>query len=93
MGKYRIIVLDSAQKELNKIYKFGDKSSIKRVENIIIELYENPRTGLGKPEQLKFDLSGYWSRRINKKDRLIYRIEENTITVTIVSAFGHYSDK
>lgn len=93
MGKYKVIVLESAQKDLNKIYKSGDKSSVKRIENIIAELYDNPRIGLGKPEQLKFDLSGYWSRRINKKDRLIYRIEENIITVTIVSAFGHYSDK
>ncbi|MDR3694285.1 type II toxin-antitoxin system YoeB family toxin [Mucilaginibacter sp.] len=42
---------------------------------------------------MKFDLSGFWSRQINKKDRLIYTIEDNIVTVTIVSAKGHYSDK
>jgi len=53
----------------------------------------HPETGTGKPERLKFDLSGYWSRRINKKDRLIYFIQNEIVTVTVVSALGHYSDK
>lgn len=52
-----------------------------------------PETGTGKPERLKYDLSAYWSRRINKSDRLIYRIEDKIITVTVVSALGHYDDK
>ena len=85
--------MESAQKDLNKIYKSGDKSSIKRIESIITELYDNPKTGIGKPEQLRFELSGYWSRRINKKDRLIYQIEEKVVPVTIISAIGHYDDK
>ncbi|WP_295672350.1 type II toxin-antitoxin system YoeB family toxin [uncultured Mucilaginibacter sp.] len=42
---------------------------------------------------MRFDLSGFWSRQINKKDRLVYRIEDNIVTVTIVSAKGHYGDK
>jgi toxin YoeB len=60
---------------------------------IISEWYEHPETGVGKPEQLKFDYAGYWSRRINKKDRMIYRIDKDTVTVNIVSALGHYYDK
>ncbi|HTI59221.1 type II toxin-antitoxin system YoeB family toxin [Mucilaginibacter sp.] len=42
---------------------------------------------------MKFELSGYWSRRINKKDRLVYFIEHQVVTVTVVSAIGHYGDK
>jgi len=75
------------------IRKSGDKSSIKRIEQILEELSVHPEIGIGKPERLKFNWFGYWSRQINKKDRLIYKIENEIITVTIVSAIGHYNDK
>ena len=93
MGKFKVIISDRARKDLIAIQKSGDKASIKKVESIIAELYIHPETGIGKPERLKFELAGYWSRRINKKDRLIYSVENEIITVTIVSAMGHYSDK
>jgi len=93
MGKFRVIVSDQARKDLLQIQRSGDKASIKKVEQIISELYIHPETGTGKPERLKFDLAGYWSRRINRKDRLIYFIENDIITVTVVSALGHYSDR
>jgi toxin YoeB len=51
----------------------------------------NPTIGSGNPEQLKHHLSGFWSRRINKKDRIIYEIiEEPENLVVVVSALGHY---
>ncbi len=93
MGKYSIVVEKTAQKELQAHYKSGDKASIKRIEIIFEELSEHPQKGTGRPEQLKFGLSGYWSRQINKKDRLIYKIKEDVITVFVVSAVGHYGDK
>lgn len=93
MGEFKVIISDRAKKDLLLIERSGDKASIKKVENIISELYIHPETGIGKPEKLKFELAGYWSRRINKKDRLIYLIEHDVITVTIVSAIGHYGDK
>lgn len=52
---------------------------------------EYPEYGLGMPEPLKYDLSGYWSRRIDKKNRLVYRIENKRIV--IYQFYGHYSDK
>jgi toxin YoeB len=93
MGKYKVILSNRAKKDVSEIQRYGDKSSGKKIEAIISELYEHPETGAGKPEQLKFEYSGYWSRRINKKDRLIYRIDDDTVTVNIVSALGHYYDK
>jgi toxin YoeB len=93
MGKFAVIVEKAAQKELLAHYKSGDKSSLKRIEQIILELSEHPETGVGKPERLKFDLSGYWSRQINKKNRLVYRIDDKIITVTIIMAMGYYADK
>ena len=64
---------------------------IKKIDKIVKELNEHPHTGTGNPEKLKHDLSGYWSRRLNKKDRLIYEIfEKPERMVVIVSALGHY---
>lgn len=93
MGEYKVIISYTAQKHLFTIQKSGDKSSIKKVEKIIAELHIHPEIGVGNPERLKFELSGLWSRRINQKDRLIYKIEDEIVTVTIISALGHYGDR
>jgi len=91
MGKYNVDFKETAKIEILKIKKSGDKASIKKLEKIIEELSENPQTGTGNPEQLKHNLAGFWSRRINKKDRLIYEIiEEPENLVVVVSALGHY---
>ncbi len=70
MAKYIVQVSKSAQKDLVKIHKSGNKSDISKLTKIIEQLSETPFSGLGNPEMLKFNLSGFWSRRINKKDRL-----------------------
>ncbi len=71
MGKFRIEIKPEAQKDLEKHFKSGDKASIKKIERILVELSENPFEGIGQPEPLKHELSGYWSRRINQKDRIV----------------------
>lgn len=73
--------------------KSGNQSSIKKLSRILEELAENPFEGVGKPEALKHELSGLWSREINRKDRLLYRVKEEIVTVVVISAMGHYSDK
>jgi len=91
MGKYFVDIKDEAKIHFRKIYKSGDQATIKRLEIIIKELTQHPTTGIGKPELLKYNLSGYWSRRINKKDRIIYEIiEEPERMVVVISALGHY---
>lgn len=90
MGKYRIKIEALALEHLKKHKKSGNVSTIKKIEKIIKELAAHPRTGIGNPEMLKFDLRGYWSRRINLHDRLIYSIEDRVVTVYIISAMGHY---
>jgi toxin YoeB len=56
-------------------------------------LSKHPYKGIGKPEALKSNFSGTWSRRLNKKDRIIYQVNESIITVFIISAKNHYGDK
>lgn len=68
-----------------------DKKTLRRINQLIKDIDRNRNTGLGKPEPLRFDGSGYWSRRIDEKNRLIYKIEENEIR--IAQCRTHYGDK
>ena len=90
MGKYRVIIKPTAEKDLSKHKKAGSISSIKKILKILAELQEHPRSGTENPEELKYELKGFWSRRINKKDRIIYEIQEDIVTVYILSAIDHY---
>ena len=60
-----------------------DKKTIKRINILIIKVIErNKFEGLGKPKPLKHDLSGFWSRRIDEQNRLIYRIQNNILEIS-----------
>lgn len=61
---------------------------LKRINTLIAEVLRHPFTGVGKPEPLKGELSGYWSRRINAEHRLVYRFEDDTVLV--ISCRFHY---
>lgn len=65
-----------------------DKAMVKRINKLIAEARRTPFTGIGKPEALKHQLSGYWSRRITEEHRLVYAVEENQIVV--IAARYHY---
>lgn len=67
----------------------GQKIVIEKITNLIIDITEHPTTGIGKPEQLKHRLSGLWSRRIDKENRIVYEIQEDC--VIIHSLRGHYN--
>jgi len=94
MGEYRVAYENNHVKShLADIKKSGSQRDIKRVEKIFKELQKHPYTGIGSPEALKYELSGCWSRQINKKDRIIYMVDEIEKIVFILSAKGHYKDK
>ena len=92
MGKFRIEITKLAQQHLAKHYKSGNKPTIKKIQKMLLELSETPFSGTGNPEALKWELTGYWSRRINQKDRLIYKVAEELVIVYVVSVSGHYED-
>jgi len=93
MGKYFVDFEDIARKDLKAHYKSGNKATIKKIKKIFFELSETPYEGIVNQKALKYEFSGYWSRKINQKDRMIYKVEENIVTRPIVSVMGHYSDK
>lgn len=90
---YLIEITPDALESIQKLKKSGDKAALKKLNNLLDELREHPETGSGKPEKLKYNYSGKWSRKISEKHRLIYEICEEAVTVIVLSTFGHYRDK
>ena len=68
-----------------------NRKTLKKINNLLNDISRNGNVGVGKPEPLSGNLSGYWSRRINAKDRLIYRIDEENIY--ILACRYHNSDR
>ncbi len=68
-----------------------DKNVLKRINLLIKDILRDPFGGIGKPEPLKGDLSGFWSRRIDDEHRLVYAVEKEA--VLIIACRGHYNEK
>lgn len=66
-----------------------DKKTLRRINKLIVDILRNPFEGIGKPEPLKWDLQGAWSRRIDTVNRLIYTLDNDTIC--ILSVKNHYA--
>jgi toxin YoeB len=86
----RGINVDPAAWEDLHFWLASDRKKARRITRLIGEIQRDPFTGTGKPEPLKGDLSGYWSRRIDDEHRLVYRADEKE--VKIIKARYHYSD-
>ena len=89
---YRIEFTKTAIKDV-LVLKKSEPQTFRKIENLLQELEAHPYTGTGKPKPLGGDRFGQWSRRITDKHRLVYKVEENKVTVLVLSAFGHYDDK
>jgi len=90
---YTLEFSEIALADIKKHKKSGDKVVLKKIEKLLNELMEHPTMGTGQPEQLKHNLTGLYSRRINQKHRLVYSINEEIVTVLVLSAWAHYGDK
>lgn len=73
-------------------WEWQDKKTLKQINKLIEDIERNGYSGIGKPEPLRGNLSGWWSRRIDEKNRLVYRILGNE-AVEISLCRGHYSDR
>ena len=69
-------------------WQSADGKMTKKINDLLEDICRHPFQGLGKPEPLKGDKSGKWSRRLNASDRLVYRVEQNTVVV--FQCRGHY---
>jgi toxin YoeB len=78
---------DEGWEDLTKWFKI-DRKMYKRIFQLIDDIERDPFDGIGKPEPLKENLSGYWSRRINEEHRLVYKVNDDEII--IVQCMYHY---
>lgn len=83
-----IILSPDANDDLQFWKKSGNVSVQKKITELIADISAHPKTGIGKPEELKHELSGLWSRHIDRKNRIVYQIFETE--VHILSLKGHY---
>jgi len=67
-----------------------DKKTLRKLNNLIKDIERSPYEGIGKPEPLKHDLSGWWSRQIDESNRIVYRIKDDNLEIS--QCKGHYDD-
>lgn len=77
-----------ADTDLDYFRKSGNKQIIKKIKELLESITTDPYTGIGQPEPLKHELSGTWSRRINREHRLLYEVSNEVVYV--LSLRGHY---
>ena len=78
----------SAKEDINYFKTHRKVDTLKKIHQLIESIQQSPCEGIGKPEPLKYELAGCWSRRINKEHRLVYEVYKNKIF--IIAAQGHY---
>lgn len=87
----RSLVFEGRTWEIYEAVRDRDKKLHKSLCKLLKEMMrDDPSKGLGKPEQLRHNLTGFWSRRISQKDRLIYKFDDNSIYIFAIG--GHYED-
>ncbi|MDR3236306.1 MAG: Txe/YoeB family addiction module toxin [Prevotellaceae bacterium] len=88
---YRIVLTKQAVKDYSYWTSSGNEIVIKKIAELLADIAAHPFSGIGKPELLKYDLSGKWSRRINAKHRIVYSANDEVIEVYVFSIRFHYS--
>ena len=83
--------MPKAEEDLAYWKSTGNKRIMKRISKLLEDIIQHPFTGIGKPEPLKGDLQGVWSRRITDEHRLIYSVSNGMIYIYVLSLRYHYS--
>ena len=82
-----------SKKALNDLRKLKtNKKLLEKIQNILVEICDNPFSETHKFERLKHNYSGFCSKRLDKKNRIIYRVVDDKVIVIILSVLGHYQD-
>lgn len=89
MAKWKVVFSPLALEQATDLSKVNPKLVSKLME-VVLSVSKSPFKGIGKPEPLKGNMSGLWSRRINGEHRLVYEVKEGIIEIH--SCFGHYTD-
>ena len=86
---YRLAFTPQAKEDFD-FWKATDAKTTERIRRMLKELQEHPFSGTGKPEALRWQYSGAWSRRINRRDRMVYTVDGELVTVIVLALSYHY---
>ena len=90
MNVYLIVFSEQALQHIQQFKKRNDAAIQRKISRLLQELREHPFEGSGQVEALKYDLTGFWSRRINREHRIVYQVDEEKKMVYIYKLMGHY---
>ena len=76
----KILLTATARQDL-AFWEKDNPKMIEKINSLLEAILVDPENGIGKPEKLKYELAGYWSRRINHRDRIVYQIQGETVIV------------
>lgn len=85
---FSIAFTDTAMEDYNFWKKTNNIKLLEKIKALLENMQQTPFAGIGQPEALRYELSGYWSRRINREHRIVYTVENDTIYV--IQLRGHY---
>ncbi|KAA6346108.1 Toxin RelK [termite gut metagenome] len=85
------ITFSPEAREDYEYWKMNNPVMVSRIKCLLKDMSEHPYVGIGKPEKLKYELAGKWSRRINAEHRIIYRVREVEKNIYILALRYHYS--
>lgn len=89
---YKVIYTKKAEKDLEEYQCAGSEEELRKIKELTAELRDHPESGEGKVEELHYESPDEYSRRVSHEDRMVYHIDRENHTVTILSLRGHYSD-
>ena len=85
-------IIFSPEAEADYLYwKNSNPTMVKRIKRLLEDMSNNPYFGIGKPEKLKYELSGKWSRRINDTHRIVYAVNESENSIDVLALRYHYT--
>lgn len=85
-----VVLLKKARKDRDYWVQTGNETVMRRITDLLHDIEQHPFTGMGKPEPLKGNLRGKWSRRITAEHRMVYSVSSGRIYVYVFSLKGHY---
>jgi toxin YoeB len=91
--KYFVELDSKAENHLDAHIMAGNKILLKKIYRLFEELEQHPKIGTGKPHKLKHTETEIWSRSIDDRHRMLYSIDNEKVTVFVISLWGHYDDK
>ena len=92
MKVYSLALSERADADLGQLY-LSEPKAYEKAMRLLEQIVQTPYSGIGKPEALRGNMSGLWSRRITQKHRLVYKVKEEEILILVLRALGHYDDK